>query len=151
MEAVVDVLGHLRDRDRNLKPRTAQPVVQLQYFGPAAVVALADYRLGRIQEVLYAATFPEEFGVHANAEVDPDSLARSPFQDRNQRVLASTGNHRAPVHDDVPLRLLGQSGSYLLADPLEIRRGKTAVRRRRRTHANKGYVACQHRGDGIPA
>ena len=79
MEAVVDVLGHLRDRDRNLKPRTAQSVVQLHYFGPAAVVALADYRLGRIQEVLYAATFPEEFGVHANAEVDPDSLARSPF------------------------------------------------------------------------
>ena len=151
VEAVVDVLGHLGDRDRDTEAGARQAVVQPDNDGAAARVALADHRLGRLEEVVHAGALAKELGVEADPEVDTHTLTRHPLQDRDEDVLARAGHHRAAVDDDVPAWFLGERGADLLGGPLEVLGGQTAAGPGGGADADEGHVRLAHGRRGIVA
>ena len=76
VEAVVDVLGHLRDADGDPEARAGKALVESHHHFAAAWIRLADNGFGWIEEISNARTLAQELGIHANPEVDPRPLAR---------------------------------------------------------------------------
>ena len=106
VEAVVDVLGHLGDPDRDPEVWAGKVFVQSKHHVAAAWICLADNGFGWIEKVAHAGPLAQELGVHAHPEVDPGALARCRFQPWDQQVLARARHHGAAVDHDVPAVLV---------------------------------------------
>ncbi len=88
--------------------RIAERRIHLALHGDGARIGAADHDAVGAHEVVHRHALSEEFGVHADAEVDADALARSTRQLHSYHVVGGARHHRALDNHRVERRLVAQ-------------------------------------------
>jgi hypothetical protein len=108
-------------------------------------VVVADQRERRLAEVLERGAFPEELGIHRNAEAFTVLLARRLLERRNHVTVGRARQHRAPHDHHVIRGLVAQHGADFLAHPRQVGEVQAAVPAAWRADADERQVGGVHR------
>ena len=121
------------------------------------LVADANHRQGRFEEILHARALAEELGSHRDAKVHACPLPAEFFQERTQASIDRTWQHGAPEDDDGEAFGVGERVPDLHRDALDLRKNRQSRRSgSRRADADDDDVAAARGvgdtcGDGKPA
>ena len=141
---VAGVLDHLGDLDGLADDRRVQLAVDFLEKVAGLLVQFADHGHRREVVVLDRGALAEEFGVGADAEVDPGLLARAVLDQRDHHVVDGARQYGAAHHHGVAFGLLADGEADLAADGLDVAQVQVAVLLARRADADERYVGVQH-------
>jgi hypothetical protein len=145
MEIVATVFHHLGRTDRGFDEATGQLAEQLaQALDRKGVIGTDDGK-GRLVVIANRRAFAQKLRLEAEKKTLAVLLSRLRFDDRPQYVLDRTRHQRRAEDDDVRRALAGNCATHLLRQTQDCSLILAAVGRRRRTDANQGNLAVEHR------